>query len=80
MRFNNAAEFGKIVRMSRKKVNLTQAKLAAAAGIGERFVRELEKGKPSCQLDKALRVAVLLGIKLEAILPSIIDETKGSDE
>lgn len=76
MQVKNAAEFGRIVRMTRKENHLTQAKLAAAAGIGERFVRELEKGKPSCQLDKALRVAALLGIKLEAILPISIDNSE----
>ena len=75
MQLKNATEFGKIVRLSRKKAKLTQAKLAAAAGIGERFVRELEKGKPTCQLEKALFVAALLGIKFEAILPKTsIDE------
>lgn len=57
----------------RKKSKLTQAKLAAVSGIGERFVRELEKGKPTCQLEKVLWVAKMLGIKFEAILP-IIDE------
>ena len=54
MRITNAIEFGKLIREIRKKAKLTQAELAAASGIGERFVRELEKGKPSCQLEKAL--------------------------
>ncbi len=65
----NAKDLGRLIRITRKKAKLTQAELAAASGIGERFVRELEKGKPSCQLDKALLVAHMLGIKLEAILP-----------
>lgn len=65
-----AKEFGAMIRHSRKKAQLTQAELAAASGIGERFVRELEKGKGSCQLEKALLVASMLGIKLEMIVPS----------
>ena len=68
-RITTAGAFGNLVRAMRKKTGLTQADLASAAGIGERFVRELEKGKPSCQLEKALLVAQMLGIKLEAVLP-----------
>jgi len=75
MRIINSLEFGKLIRAVRKKARLTQAELAAAAGIGERFVRELEKGKPSCQLEKALLIAQMLGIKLEASLPPI-DESE----
>lgn len=69
MRITNTIEMGKLIRATRKKAKLTQAELAAAAGIGERFIRELEKGKPSCQLEKALLVTQMLGIKLEAELP-----------
>lgn len=63
----NAREFGQLIKMTRKKSKITQAELAAAAGVGERFIRELEKGKPSCQLDKALRIARMLGIRLEML-------------
>lgn len=62
-------QFGQLIKNARKKSKLTQSQLAAAAGIGERFIRELEKGKPTCQLEKSLIVAQMLGIKLEAILP-----------
>lgn len=74
MKIITAMEFGKLIHATRKKAKLTQADLAAASGIGERFVRELEKGKPSCQLEKALLVAQMLGIKFEAILPPTTDE------
>lgn len=69
MRIITAMDLGKLIRASRKKAKLTQAELAAASGIGERFIRELEKGKPSCQLEKALLVVQMLGIKLEAQPP-----------
>ncbi len=75
-KITNTTAFGKLIRQTRKKFKLTQADLAAASGIGERFVRELEKGKPSCQLEKALLVAQMLGIKLEATLPSTDGESK----
>jgi y4mF family transcriptional regulator len=69
MRITNTIDMGKLIRSTRKKAKLTQAELAAASGIGERFIRELEKGKPTCQLEKALLVTQMLGIKLDAQLP-----------
>lgn len=70
-----AKDFGRWVKIARKRNRLTQIELAAASGVGVRFVRELEKGKPSCQLDKALLVAGMLGIKLEASLPPPLEES-----
>jgi y4mF family transcriptional regulator len=70
----NAIDFGNLIRATRKKAKLTQAEVAAASGIGDRFVRELEKGKPSCQLEKALLVAKMLGIKFIATSPSLLEE------
>jgi y4mF family transcriptional regulator len=75
MKIMTAESFGKLIRSTRKTAQLTQADLAAASGIGERFVRELEKGKPSCQLEKALLVAQMLGIKIEATTPPKTDES-----
>jgi HTH-type transcriptional regulator/antitoxin HipB len=69
MRITNTTEMGKLIRATRKKAKLTQTELAAASGIGERFIRELETGKPTCQLEKALLVMQMLGIKLDAHLP-----------
>lgn len=74
MKITTAKELGSLIYAARKNANLTQADLAAAAGLGERFVRELEKGKPTCQLEKALLVIRMLGIKLDAELPPPIDE------
>lgn len=71
MKVATTLEFGKLIRETRKKITLTQAQLAAASGTGERFIRELEKGKSTCQLEKALLVAQMLGIKFEAILPQL---------
>jgi len=68
MQVQNAQEFGKLIRDVRKASNVTQKELAAACGTGIRFIRELEKGKPSCELDKALLVTTMLGIKLEALV------------
>lgn len=74
MKLITAKDFGSAVLVARKNAKLTQAQLAAASGIGERFVRELEKGKATCQLEKSLLVAQMLGIKLEALLPPSLEE------
>ena len=67
-------DFGEMIQTIRKKSKLTQAELAAGSGLGERFVRELEKGKPTCQLEKALLVARMLGIKITLTPPPTLDD------
>jgi HTH-type transcriptional regulator / antitoxin HipB len=74
MLFKNAQDFGKLVRDARKSNDITQKQVAGACGTGIRFIRELEKGKPTCELDKALLVAGMLGIKLNATLPATVKE------
>jgi y4mF family transcriptional regulator len=56
---------GQIVRDARKSMGLRQEALAAAAGVGLRFLVELERGKPSVRLDKMLAVLDALGLELE---------------
>ena len=55
---------GSLVQQARKSQSLTQAQLAASCGVGVRFILDLEKGKPTCALDKSLKVAQMLGLKL----------------
>lgn len=62
--FRTARDFGRAIREKRKAIGWTQAELAARSGTGERFVVELESGKPSCQLEKALIVARTVGIEV----------------
>jgi y4mF family transcriptional regulator len=64
MKIETADEFGKSIRATRKKHGLTQKKLASIAGIGTRFLSELERGKPSAQLGKTLMIANLLGLEI----------------
>ena len=56
--------FGRQIRLARKAQGLTQADLALSAGTGERFISELERGKPTAHLGKALHVAHLVGLAL----------------
>lgn len=62
-------QIGDLVRKTRKVLGLTQKNLALTSGTGLRFIIDLEKGKPTCQLAKVLTVLHTLGIKLEIIPP-----------
>lgn len=52
------------VRARRGQLGLTQRDLADMAGVSERFVRFVEQGKPSIQLDSLTAVLDTLGIEL----------------
>lgn len=52
---------GVTVQVARKRLGLTQPQLALAAGVGVRFVVELEAGKPTLRLEKVLSVLHALG-------------------
>ncbi len=60
----NPTELGMAIHQARKRHKLTQEQLAATCGLGIRFIRELEQGKPSCHLGKALLVLQMLGLTL----------------
>jgi len=64
------AAVGEIVRSTRKACRMRQDELAGAAGVGLRFVVELEAGKPTAQLGKALQVLSVLGCSVEITPPS----------
>lgn len=59
-----SAHIGQVVRQTRLELGLTQERLALAAGTGLRFIIELEKGKPTCELEKVLHVLNTLGITI----------------
>jgi y4mF family transcriptional regulator len=52
------------IKESRKKHRLTQEDLAFKAGVGLRFIRELEQGKPTVRLDKVNIVLNMFGKEL----------------
>lgn len=57
-------ELAKEIKIMRKAAGLTQNDLSNRAGVGLRFVRELEQGKPTVRLDKVKQVLDLLGYEL----------------
>lgn len=60
--------FGNLIRQRRQAIGLSLEDLATASGVGIRFVHELEKGKPSCQIGRALVVAGLVGLDPVSLL------------
>ncbi len=68
-------QLGAVLRAARRQLGLTQPQLALAAGVGVRFIVDLEAGKPTVRLDSVMRVLNALGgvINLDG-LPSSADE------
>ena len=60
-----ARQIGKLIRDTRKIQGLRQDELAAAAGVGRRFLVELEAGKETAQLGKTLSVLSALGCAID---------------
>ncbi len=57
-----AIRFGALIRERREALKLRQDDLALATGVGRRFIIDLEGGKATCQLGKALLVAMAVGL------------------
>ncbi|MFN0164190.1 MAG: type II toxin-antitoxin system Y4mF family antitoxin [Burkholderiales bacterium] len=60
----SSADLGAIIRDRRKQLALTQLDLAGLANSGNRFIVEVENGKPTVQLQKVLDLLQLLGLEL----------------
>jgi HTH-type transcriptional regulator/antitoxin HipB len=54
-------QLGQALRSARKQLELTQSELALAAGVGVRFIVDLEAGKPTVRLETVMRVIEALG-------------------
>lgn len=67
----HTADLGAACRHARQALGLTLADAAGAAGVSFRFASELERGKPSCQIERSLKYAQMLGIRF--ILESPVD-------
>lgn len=60
----SSADLGAMVRRVRKATGLRQEDLAGLAGVGTRFLVELEAGKPTLRLNKVLAVVAVLGMTI----------------
>ena len=64
MAIQDTAQLGATIRAARKRLKVTQKDLAMTSGTGLRFVIDLERGKPTCQIGKVLQVLQALGLRL----------------
>ena len=69
MKIQDAQNLGQAIRLQRRRLKVTQKDLAMTSGTGLRFIIDLEKGKQTCQLGKALEVVRVLGLNLEISEP-----------
>ena len=60
----DTAQLGRLVRARRRRFGLRQAELAALSGVGNRFLSELENGKSTLEIGRALTVLQTLGLVL----------------
>ena len=60
-------QLGTAIRTRRKQLKITQKELAMTCGTGLRFIVDLEKGKPTCQIGKTLQVLQALGLAVETM-------------
>ena len=74
-------QLGRALRAARKHLGLTQPQLALAAGVGVRFIVDLEAGKPTLRLENVLRVIDALGGEIHLSgLPSVASDDQREDD
>jgi len=71
MNMKTPEELGATIRTRRKQLKVAQKDLAMTCGTGLRFISDLEKGKPTCQIGKILQVLQALGLKLQISIPGV---------
>lgn len=65
MYIKNLSDLAEIIVKTRKAQGLTQKDVAFACNVGIRYIVDLENGKETCEIGKALKIVNMLGIKLE---------------
>ncbi len=69
-------EISIFIKLMRKKVGLTQVQLSERAGVGLRFIRDMEQGKQTLQMNKVNQVLYLFGHKLGPVKINVGDENE----
>jgi HTH-type transcriptional regulator/antitoxin HipB len=72
-KIKTSKDFGVLVKSIRNVLGVTQDDLALTSGTNRRFIVDLEKGKPTCQLGKALIALQTLGASVDVVLPRGVD-------
>ena len=67
MRISDSKDFGKTIKTRRKELGYTQSYLSEFTGFSVSFISDLENGKATAELGKALYLANLLGLNVELV-------------
>ncbi len=62
MKITDSRALGKAIRKRRKELRYTQSDLASFSGLSVSFISNLENGKPTCEIAKAIYVIQVLGM------------------
>jgi HTH-type transcriptional regulator/antitoxin HipB len=63
-KIDSIEQLGQMIRAKRREIGVEQARVAGLAGVGLRFLSELERGKPTAALGKAIQVIQKLGLEI----------------
>lgn len=72
----NSQELGIAIRTERKHLGVTQKELAMTAGVGLRYLIELERGKPTARMEGVFKLLQALGLQLTVTAPSDSEGTR----
>ena len=75
---DSPAQLGKVVRASRKQLGLTQPQLALVAGVGVRFIVDLEACKPTVRLASVMSVIDSLGGQVQLAGLALNEDADGA--
>ena len=66
MKLYDSSDFGLAIRNRRKELHYTQSTLAEVTGFSISYISDLERGKPTAELEKAIHLANILGMDIIA--------------
>ena len=64
MKVNTSVEFGRVIKDKRKALGYTQGYVSEVTGLSASFISNLENGKATAELDKAIQLANVLGLSV----------------
>lgn len=67
MKVYNAENFGRAIKKRRKSLGYTQETVSDFTGVSKSFLSDLERGKPTVELEKVIRVALTLGMDIDLV-------------
>lgn len=64
MKITDSKSLGQAIRERRKELNYTQSYLSDFTGLSVTFISDLERGKPTAEIEKTIRLFNILGLDL----------------